>query len=135
MGDLYTCRKCFHLVVVDCLIKWDLRQVGAVVNWACQHKHYCCPEVLAFQVHVIEGWLLKLFVFSAQLYTVEIFCDLTILLIAKSLVFFKSFSTSLKGSSMMPLIIEISSNDFSFNWTSDFLSKIFCLVSWIAYCE
>lgn len=72
----------------------------AIIDRPCKHEHDRGSKVLAFEVQVIECWIFKLLIFGFQLYMKRCITllYLTMLLIAKSLVFFRSFSTSLKGS-------------------------------------
>ena len=92
----------FHLIKVFCIFKWQstsLSSEGRIIYGPRKHEKNSWSEILAFQVKVVVGWVTQLPVLCFQLEKLAFW--FTMLFKANSLVFSKSSSTILNGSSIL----------------------------------
>lgn len=102
MRYLYTCWESLNLIKVFCIFEWQptgLDSEGRIIYGPRKHEKYCWSEILAFKVKVVVGRVTQLPVLCFQLELLAFW--FTILFKANSLVFYRSSSTILKGSSIL----------------------------------
>lgn len=148
MRYLYASREGFHLIKVFCIFEWHptgLSSEGRIIYGPRKHEKYSWSEILAFQIQVVVGWVTQLPVLCFQLEILAF--RFTMLFKANSLVFCRSSSTILNGSSILrvwaagwpvphvPRKFPISSSSLVFAFSSSALVGITSWVNWIALCE
>ena len=104
VGNFYAGWKSLHLLVYEASFKVLSFKLWMIFkDWPRKHEHDSWPEVLPLKIHVIQGrvfhWL-EITLELQPIYVNERMKVVTIVLMANSLVFIKSFSTSIKGSSL-----------------------------------